>query len=444
MSLSKTKVCSVFKTPILTTNYKNRLVDEKRGLSSYLVYLPELESKLHNEKALGVIYVDASHFSFIEQKYGASYFEEIMKKISNALINIRGDAIRKNDVIALSEVQGCSFLIFLSEPRKENGKDLLFKEDVENACERVQEYLYHTLFMDLYNYLNKLPKINVGYSMAIHNPMVEIKRSIYHMIEEAKNIALLQNSKTELQNRGRLQKIILEEKIYTVYQPIIDLKTSTVFGYEALSRGPPNSEIEAPVILFTLAEEIGLLFDLDRLCRKRSIINAKGKEDGKKLFVNTLPNLIYDPDFSAKNFVEFLKEHKIPVEDIVFEITERDAIEQFAQFKKALNQYTKAGISIAIDDVGAGYSSLEAIMEIEPTYVKIDASIIRGIHQSKVKQDMLKALDMLTKSVNAKTVAEGVETKEDLLTLKEFNIDYAQGYYFARPGPAFPHPQNLD
>jgi GGDEF domain-containing protein len=142
---------------VTAINYKTRLIDEERSLSSYLVYLPELEHKLLSEKALGVIYVDASHFSFIEQKYGSAYFEEIMKKISTALINIRGDAIRKNDVIALSEVQGWSFLIFLSEPRKENGKDLLFKEDVENACERVQEYLYHTLFLDLYHYLNKLP-----------------------------------------------------------------------------------------------------------------------------------------------------------------------------------------------------------------------------------------------------------------------------------------------
>jgi EAL domain-containing protein (putative c-di-GMP-specific phosphodiesterase class I) len=95
-------------------------------------------------------------------------------------------------------------------------------------------------------------------------------------------------------------------------------------------------------------------------------------------------------------------------------------------------------------DVGAGYSSLEAIVEIEPKYVKIDASIIRGIHQSKVKQDILHALAMLTKSVKAETVAEGVETKEDLQILKDFGIDYAQGYYFAKPGPPFPRPNHLD
>ncbi|MEZ4846264.1 MAG: hypothetical protein R2877_04755 [Bdellovibrionota bacterium] len=92
----------------------------------------------------------------------------------------------------------------------------------------------------MYHYLNKLPKIHVGYSMAIHNPMVNTKRTIYKMIEEAKNIATLQNSKTELQNRGRLQKFF-SRKVTTVYQPIIDLKAHTVFGYEALSRGPANS-----------------------------------------------------------------------------------------------------------------------------------------------------------------------------------------------------------
>ena len=424
-------------------DYKHKLVDEVRGLSSYLVYLDELEKKILKEKALGVIFVDASHFAFIEQKYGASYFEDIMKKISVALINIRGDAIRKNDIISLTEVSGFSFLLFLSEPRKENGKDLLFKEDVEHACQRVQDYLYHTLFLDLYNHLNKLPKIHVGYSMAIYNPMVDIKRSIYHMIDEAKNISHLQQSKSELQTRGRLQKIILEERVTTVYQPIVKIKDMTLFGYEALSRGPQNSEIEAPVILYKMAEEIGLLFDLDRLCRKRAIINARGKEPGKKLFVNTLPNLIYDPEFTAKALVEFLKSNDIPIGDIVLEITERDAIEQFSKFKKALAQYIKEGISIAIDDVGAGYSSLEAIVEIEPRFVKIDASIIRGIHQSKVKQEMLHALTLLTKSIGAESVGEGVETVEDLKILQDFGIDYVQGYYFARPGPAFPKANHI-
>jgi EAL domain-containing protein (putative c-di-GMP-specific phosphodiesterase class I) len=419
-------------------NYKNKLVDEQRGLSSYLVHLPELEKILEKEKALGVIYIDAHHLSTIEHRYGSKYFDEIMQKIAKALLDMRGNAVRKHDLISISEINGYGFLIFLSEGRKENGRDVLLKEDVEFTCERVQKYLYQHLFLELYNYLHALPKITVGYSLSLYSPMVSCTRTIIQMLDEAKNIAGLQHTQNELKKRGRLQKILLEENVTTVYQPIIDIKNKTVYGYEALTRGPKNSEIEAPLILFTLAEEIGLLFDLDRLCRKRCIVNARGKQPGKKLFVNTLPNLIFDPEFGAKAFIEFLNENQIPINDVVFEITERNAVEQFSKFRDALSYYIDAGIDIAIDDVGAGYSSLEAIVEIRPTYVKIDASIVRGIADSEVKQDMLKALKLLSKSVGAKLVAEGVETKADLQVLIDFEIEYIQGYYFAKPGPPFP------
>lgn len=428
---------------VVNPNFKNKLIDEHRGLSSYLTYIPKLEKILEKEKALGVIYIDGRELSTIEHRYGSSYFDEMMQKVSHSLLDMRGHAVRKTDLITLTEVHGYSYLIFLSEGRKENGRDVLLKEDVEFACDRVQKHLQQSLFLELYSYLHSLPKIAVGYSLALYNPMVAKTRTIYHMIDEARNISKLHHSQNELRRRGRLQKILLEENIKTLYQPIVDLKNQNIFGYEALSRGPKNSEIEAPIILFTLAEEIGLLYDLDRLCRRRSIVNAKGKPPGKKLFVNTLPNLIFDPEFGAKAFVDFLKENQIPIGDVVFEITERNAIEQFSKFKKALSYYIDAGIDIAIDDVGAGYSSLEAIMEIQPKFVKIDASIVRGIHQTEVKRQMLKALIMLAKSINAKIVAEGVETKEDLKVLIDFEIDYAQGYYFARPGPPFPSVTNF-
>lgn len=422
----------------MNRNYKNRIVDEQRNLTSFLAYLPELEEALIKENSLGVLYVDGTQLAAIEEKFGSSFFDSVMTKVARALTSMQGVVIRKNDIVSLTDVQGYSYLIFLFEPREENPGHVLYKEDVEMVCERVQSYLYQTLFLDLYNYLNRLPKINVGYSLAVYNPMIHPRRTIYNLIDESKTIAVLQNSQNELKNRGRFQKIILEEKVTSLYQPIVDIKQKNIFGYEALSRGPKNSEIESPVILFTLAEEIGLLFDLDRLCRKKAIINAKGKEPGKKLFVNTFPNLIFDPEFNAKAFIKFLEKNGIPIDDVVFEITERNAIEHFNHFRKAITHYTNEGIRIAIDDVGAGYSSLEAIMELKPEFVKIDASIIRGIHQSTAKREMLHALHVLSKSIGAKTIAEGIETKSDFEVIEQLGVDYAQGYYFAKPGLPFP------
>ena len=190
--------------------------------------------------------------------------------------------------------------------------------------------------------------------------------------------------------------------------------------------------------MFTLAEETGLVFELDRVCRKRAIINARGKKKGRKLFVNTLPNLIFDPDFEAGKFVKFLHANNIPIHDTVFEITERNAIEQFSQFKQAIRYYTDVGITMAIDDVGAGYSSLEVILELKPNYVKIDASLVRGAAENAGKREMIRAVHALAKSIKAETIAEGVETREDLEEVAKLNVDYAQGYYIAKPGPPFP------
>jgi EAL domain-containing protein (putative c-di-GMP-specific phosphodiesterase class I) len=127
----------------------------------------------------------------------------------------------------------------------------------------------------------------------------------------------------------------------------------------------------------------------------------------------------------------------MPIDDIVFEITERHAIEQYAHFKQAIRYYTDLGITLAIDDVGAGYSSLESIMEIRPRYVKIDASIIRGAASNEGKQAMIRALNGLAKGIGAETVAEGVETADDLHIVRELEVDFAQGYYFARPAADF-------
>jgi EAL domain-containing protein (putative c-di-GMP-specific phosphodiesterase class I)/GGDEF domain-containing protein len=420
------------------TGKKDILFDETRGLASYLALIPQLEELLKHDNALGILYVDGKRLSKIEEKYGSKLFTEIMQKISKVLTNMHGVVIRNNDIVALTEVHGYSFIIFLSETRKERTGHILSKDDVEMVCERVQNFLHSTLFFELYKHLKGLPKINVGYSFVVHNPMILSCRAIYNLIEEARDIAKLQMSQMELKNRGRLQKILLEEQIYSVYQPIIRVKDHSILGYESLSRGPKNSEIEAPIILFTLAEEVGLVFELDRVCRKRCIINARGKKKGRKLFVNTLPNLIYDPDFEAGAFVKFLQANNCPIQDTVFEITERHAIEQFSEFKQAIRYYTDLGIMMAIDDVGAGYSSLEAIMELKPNYVKIDASLVRGAAENPGKREMIKAVHALAKSIHAETIAEGVETREDLEEVAKLNVDYAQGYYIAKPGPPFP------
>ena len=241
-----------------------------------------------------------------------------------------------------------------------------------------------------------------------------------------------------VKNRERIKNILVNEEINTVYQPIVRMTDRTVIGYEALSRGPEGTEFYNPTILFQLAKESDLLFELDRVCRKLAIENAVDLPEGKLIFVNTLPNTMNDPDFQGTKFKEWLEKINLDPERIVLEITEEQAAEGLDQLRQTLDQYRMQGCSVAIDDAGTGYSTLEAIMKLEPTYLKIDMSLVRGIDASVVKQELIKALSGMARSIKAQVIAEGIETPAEYQTLLDLGVEFGQGYLFARPGAPFP------
>jgi EAL domain-containing protein (putative c-di-GMP-specific phosphodiesterase class I)/GGDEF domain-containing protein len=414
------------------------LRDPITQLPLYLDIIDKVEKQLIDDNAVGMLYIDVSGLEKIETNFGSETYENIIKKIAEEIKGMKGKAIRNEDLLTVSEPEGSSFLIFLSEKRRDKAKNDLTRDDVEMVSDRVYTYLFSKLFFIIYPYIKERPRISVGYSFVVNNPLIKSIRLVYKLIDEAKQIAKLQRTRTEVKNKEKLQRIILDEKITTLYQPIVNLTTFEVIGYEALTRGPLNTEFETPIMLFALAEETGLVFELDRLCRKKALLNAKDLKPGEKLFINTLPTTIHDPEFRGKYLQEFLNDVKIKPDNLVFEITERSAIENYPLFKEAVDYYTDIGVAIAIDDTGTGYSTLESIIELKPGYLKFDISMVKNIDKSFIKKEMLRTLKTMATNIRAHVIAEGIETVEELETLKKLDIPLGQGYLIARPGPPFP------
>ncbi len=414
------------------------LKDPITGLPLYLDALDKIEKQLVEDNALGMLYIDVARLDRIESTFGSEVYEEIIIKISNTLREMKGKIIRNDDELTMSEPEGSSFCIFLSEKRRDKLKGNLTRDDVEVVSDRVHTHLFSKLFFIMYPYVKERPRISVGYSFVVNNPLIKPRRLIYKLVEEAKQISKLQKTRSEVKNKEKLQRIILDEKIVTLFQPIVDINTFEIIGYEALTRGPLKTEFETPIMLFALAEETGLVFELDRLCRKKAIMNAKNIKEDMMLFINTLPTSIHDPDFRGKFLTEFLHDVKIKPDNLVFEITERSAIDNYPVFKEAVNYYTDIGVAIAIDDTGAGYSSLESIIELKPGYLKFDKNMVKDIDKSFIKKEMLRTLQSMAKNINAQVIAEGIETPEELQTLRDLGIPLGQGYLIARPGPPFP------
>ncbi|BBH18965.1 hypothetical protein Back11_03100 [Paenibacillus baekrokdamisoli] len=235
--------------------------------------------------------------------------------------------------------------------------------------------------------------------------------------------------------RRALEQYIQGQTLHSVYQPILSLKNDEIYGYEALSRFPDKRWFDGPQQLFDFAEEEGLMYALDRLARERAIEGSTGLANGQKLFINITAQIMEDASFTPGQTLLLLERYDLSPSNVVFEITERSSIEDFSSVKRMLDHYRKQGYQIAIDDAGAGYSSLQSIVELQPDYIKIDRSLISGIHRDPMKEHIVHTFTEMAAKMDISLVAEGIEEQAELLHLKAIGIHYAQGYLLGRPQP---------
>ena len=170
---------------------------------------------------------------------------------------------------------------------------------------------------------------------------------------------------------------------------------------------------------------------MERVCREKILLAAKDLAPEQVLFLNLNPRLISDPRSQEGNL---FKSRQIGVGEMVLEITERTAIKDFDSFRKALERLKLLGLRVAIDDTGSGYSSLQAIAELKPEFLKLDMSIVRDIDKDEVKQGLVETILHLSRKMGGLAIGEGIERVEEYRTLADLGVEYGQGYLFARPG----------
>jgi len=410
--------------------YKDFYFNKNLGLPTIIKEYQRLESILTDNQYLACISAKIDHLQRIEYQYGSELYNRLLYKITDLLKNLKSHDFRSEDVFVVDMVELDTFVIFLSAPR-EHGTQLL--DHLETIADRVRINLEQATFKIFYPYLKEFCRPSIGYSLVIKNPMINNLRLLIQLIRDSREMGKYLSHKRAFTAKYHLQKIIIEKQIKTVFQPIVDMNTLEIIGHEALSRGPKGSEFENPLMLFTFASECGLSFELDRLCRKKAFETIRTIKTDKKIFVNTLTMTIHDPEFRGTYLKELLEDLKIKPENVIFEVSEKLAIDNYDMFRTALKDYTDIGIIHASDDIGTGHSDLERIMELKPGYMKIDMSFVKGIDQSYIKQEIVKAMVQLANNINSIIIAEGIETREEMEKLKEIGVVFAQGYFFAKP-----------
>lgn len=238
---------------------------------------------------------------------------------------------------------------------------------------------------------------------------------------------------TTTEQLSELERILGHNLLNTLFQPIVSLASKRIHGYEALTRGPSNSPLHAPLTLFSLARNAGRLNELEMASRARACAQFSRQRFPGTLYLNVCPELLVEPGHQSGRTLQLLQDCGIEPARVVIELTEQTPIEDFDLLQRALRHYRAMGFSIALDDLGAGYSSLRLWSELRPDIVKIDRHFIDGIHLDPLKREFVGSILRMAQTARARVIAEGVEQLEELQVLAAMGVDLVQGYLLGRP-----------
>jgi diguanylate cyclase (GGDEF)-like protein len=230
-----------------------------------------------------------------------------------------------------------------------------------------------------------------------------------------------------------ISQVIEAGALTPVYQPVIELESGRVMGYEGLVRVPRESTFDHTSALFDAAETAGRVHDLDRAALDVVLRGARSMNDTLSLSVNVSPRTLEAPDFTSTAFLSILRRHGMSPGRVVLELTEREAIRDPDRLRSMLLAIQNAGVRVAADDVGAGNAGLRLLSQFRFDVVKIDLSLVQRAGDDRTHSVLRSIVEVATR-MGATTIAEGVETSSQLRTARLLGITAGQGYLLGRPG----------
>jgi EAL domain-containing protein (putative c-di-GMP-specific phosphodiesterase class I) len=227
--------------------------------------------------------------------------------------------------------------------------------------------------------------------------------------------------------RRRVESLPADGSIRVVFQPIVDLATTKVIGYEALARFPGDSSV-SPRTWFAEAAEVGLLLEIEMTAIRAALAHLERLPKDAFISVNVSPETA-----GSEELRDVLA--SVDPSRVVLEITENAAAGDYEEVSEAVGALRAIGVRIALDDTGSGTVSFSSLFDVHADIIKIDIDVTHGIASDPMKEAMASALKALADRLGAMSLAEGIETEEELNLLRGVGVQAGQGYFFGRPEP---------
>lgn len=411
----------------------------RRFFNEILEY--EIDRALRHKDEFAILSLDLDNFKTVNDSYGHLVGDQVLIHIAQLLKK----QARKGDVVV--RLGGDEFAVLL--PGTSAVSALIVAESLRQA---VHDYEY-LIAQPMPKRINISTSIGVASfpadATSISDLLSGVDIALYQAKDSGKNFvcplnslenSLAQNKKM-LVFSETLKSALKDERIVPYFQPIFACQGGELHAYEALARlVTEDGEIISAGMFIEAADKYGISLNLDHIMlRKVTAFMAEQRAKTGQMpivFVNLTPQEIQRRDI-LKYAQELCMQHQIAPANLVFEVTEREAIGDLSNMRNFLSALRKKGFAFALDDFGSGYNSFHYLRELHFEYVKIDGAFIANILDSKVDSVLIENLNNLCQQLGMKTLAEFVESEDIMQRLRRIGIDYAQGFHLGLPRPGF-------
>ena len=393
-----------------------------------------IENAKRNNSPLGIAMLDLDHFKYINDSLGHHIGDKLLQVISNRITN----TIRPTDTVA--RMGGDEFAFIFPDISHPEGSHILLKRLMTSFVSKV-EINGHIL--------HPTPSIGMAIFPSdgddIETLLQNADTAMYHAKELGRNgYQIFDNEMRHLATKkvlreNALRSAIDNQEFELFYQPQISLESLKIIGVEALIRWKKaDGSYESPTDFISLAEETGLILPIGEWVIKNSIKQAKEFENllGRpiRMAINISPRQLKQIGL-VDSILKMLMQYDVSASNFEVEITENVMIENFENCDEVMRALKEVGIKIAIDDFGTGYSSLSYLSKFKFDRIKIDQSFIRDCTTNSENAAIIKAIFSISETLGFETIAEGIETEDQLEFIRLHKCDEAQGFFIGKPVP---------
>ena len=410
------------------------LADEMTGLPTVRGIAAKASALYQRDGTIGVLLLDAKRFPGREQLYPGHILSSILSLTAKALLGMQGEIIHSEDLLATNRPMYDDFVLIVSAKPRGGGIS-------ESALGELAQSIQATAVEVVPRSLNAEARPFFGMrhgEAVVSDGAVSFQHAMYLAIKEAGRVLARRRARAKARLFISLRSGLEEQEVRTLYQPIVGLRDLHVLGYEAFSNLMKTESIAVPEVLFDMALEASVSWELDRLCMQKALARHAEAPPDAKFFLNIEAESLLHPECSQ---MEFVRAADIAPERVVLEIGVHSTPRSWDLLYEAVCALRRQGVSLCVSDVQSDLMSLALIDRLQPEFVKFSPIVVRGCPGDPFRSDVLRTLVARCRHYGCTPIALGIETGEDLEAVSQLGLDYAQGYYVAEPSQEFSVPE---